>query len=86
MQMKLLTLALALMLVTGCAQYSSVKGGIIDQASALSDEALRSSEFMLCRGVTVGAWVRAYGASADRASAWRTICAQQLQETPALKQ
>lgn len=73
---------LAVLLLSSCAQYSAVKGGIVDEAAAVSDEALRSSEFMLCRGVTVGAWVRAYGASADKANAWRTICAQQLQQTP----
>lgn len=79
--MKLLT-ATILILLSGCAQFSSVKGGVVDQAAAVSDEALATSEFMLCRGITVGSWMRAYGNDPIKAAAWRAICAQPITQTP----
>lgn len=78
-----LAIALTLALLAGCAQYGAVKGGIVDQASQISDEALASSQLMLCRGITVGAWTRAYGNDAAKAAAWRTLCAQTITQLPA---
>jgi len=66
----LLFTVLALTL-TGCAQFSSLKGAIADRGAAVSDEARDTAEFVLCRGITVGAWLRAYGNEPEKAKAWQ---------------
>lgn len=76
-------IAIILIALPGCAPLNAVQSGIADRGAAISDEALQTSEFMLCRGITVGSWLRAYGDSAERAAAWRTLCSRQAKETPA---
>ena len=83
--MKSLLAALAALALTACTGFNIAQGLIADKGSAVADEVRDTAEFALCRGITVGAWVRAYGASPDRAQAWRTLCSQQVSETPAKK-
>jgi len=81
--MKIAILAIAMLALAGCAQFDSAKGVAVNEATKVADEARDGAEFMLCRGMTVGAWVRAYGASADKANAWKTLCATGNSQTPA---
>lgn len=67
--MRNLIAMLALTLAAGCATLG-------DAADALRDNA----EFLLCRGITVGAWWRAYGQSQERAQAWLVLCAPYLNQ------
>jgi len=56
----------------------------ITQKSADAYDQLRlGAEFTLCRAISVGAWIRAYGGSAEKAAAWRAICHEQMAELPA---
>lgn len=82
--MKLLIALLAMSLV-GCAEWTALKSGARTEAALIADEVRDSTEHMLCRGMTIGAWVRAYGNDSDRAGAWRTLCSSRSTETPANK-
>mgnify|MGYP001589570812 FL=1 len=73
---KMLFAVLLLSAFTGCA-------GVATQGAAVSDDIRDTAEFALCKGITVGSWVRAYGNSPERAKAWRTLCSQTVSETPA---
>lgn len=72
-----LVLALALGL-TGCAGFQSLVSG----GAQANDAAALAAETTLCRGISVGAWVRAYGSDPERAKAWRVICDDQIEVLP----
>jgi len=63
-------------MVAGC---SSVA---IDRVADASDAARVAAETVICRGITVGAWMRAYGDSPSRAQAWRDLCRDGAVSTP----
>lgn len=75
-------LALAL---AGCTGLDTLQSTVANGGAAAADEVKDTAEFALCRGITVGSWLRAYGNSADRAQAWRVLCSQAVSETPAKK-
>ncbi len=81
--MRLLPAALAALALTACTGLNTAQSLIADKGSAAADEIRDTAEFAICRGITVGAWVRAYGTSPERAQAWRVLCSQTVGETPA---
>lgn len=66
-------------LLSGCAQVAP----LVQKGADLNDSALASAEFTLCRAISIGAWIRAYGNDKAKAEAWKTICAEQVTELPA---
>ena len=72
-----LVLVLALGL-TGCAGFQS----LLQTGAQANDAAALAAETTLCRGISVGAWVRAYGSDPERAKAWRVICDDQIEVLP----
>jgi hypothetical protein len=75
-------LALLFLWLTGCAQYGLVSRVVAEEGARTADETLRSAKFVQCRGITIGAWWREYGANATKANAWRIMCG--FDETTAL--
>jgi hypothetical protein len=72
--------------LTGCAALDQARVGVAEQGASAMDRAAQDATWTLCRGISVGAWLRAYGGDAERAQAWRTLCAEQtLVATPAGK-
>lgn len=61
--------------IAGCAAVQT-------QAAKVADALHSETEWQLCRAMTVGSWVRAYGADAKKAEAWRTLCANVPASTP----
>lgn len=45
----------------------------VKQAATANDEALKSAEFIVCKGASVGSIRRVYGAK-EKAIAWRALC------------
>lgn len=70
-------LALVLML-GGCSTFSS----LIQQGAQVNDAAAQAAEVTICRSISVGAWVRAYGGDPEKAKAWRALCSDQIGELP----
>jgi hypothetical protein len=68
--------------MSGCAYLDAARGLAVARGEQVSDSARDNAEFMLCRGITVGAWLRRFGDSADLANAWRTLCSEQIKQAP----
>lgn len=79
---QMLVLIVVTALLSACAGISSLETAVAKDGAAAADNALQVAEFAMCRGITVGAWVRRYGNSADSAAAWRTLCASSITQTP----
>jgi hypothetical protein len=67
----------------GCAQYTAGLTAGVDQYARVQDEAQHAAELLICRGISIGAWRRAYGEDPERAEAWRVLCADRPTATPA---
>ncbi len=80
--MRAILLAILLLIITGCAELTVAKSAATDRVAAAADEALASSELVLCRGITVGAWIRRYGNNPSLAGAWQTLCGTPITQTP----
>ena len=52
----------------------AVRVAIDEYGQKIADAELENIEFVLCRGITVGAFTRRYGTQPKKAEAWRTIC------------
>ena len=72
------TLCCIVLLLAGCAATP-----IADQLAGPADGLRDSAEVALCRAITVGSWMRAYGNDPEKAQAWRTLCSQAATQTPA---
>jgi hypothetical protein len=73
----------AVTFLTGCAQYGAVTGAIRVNGAEVADKELDAAVYILCRGITVGAWVRRFGNNTEAAAAWKTICLDKAVITPA---
>ena len=60
--------------LTACAQIGIVRSAIDLKGAAAADQLLVDAEFVICRGVTVGSWVRRYGRDPALAGAWQILC------------
>ena len=67
--------------LAGCTQLGIVRTAIDVKGQETADRVLADAEFVMCRGVTVGAWVRKYGRDAALAEAWKTLCGSELLST-----
>jgi hypothetical protein len=68
--------------LSGCAQYGALTGVINTQGANAADRQLDAAVFVLCRGITVGAWVRRFGNNEEASAAWKTLCADATSTTP----
>jgi hypothetical protein len=75
-------IALLCLLLSGCTSLDALRPGIATRGAEVSDQALVDATFVLCRGITVGAWLRAFGSDPERAHAWRQLCAERITQTP----
>ena len=81
--MKTILIAMLALALSGCAGWNALQGVISTRGAAVSAEARQSAEFVLCRGMSIGEWVRAYGSAPEKARAWQTLCDSSVQTTPA---
>ena len=71
-------LAFVILWFTGCAELGVVRTAIDVRGQEVADRILADTEFVLCRGISVGAWARRYGRDQILADAWKTICGSEL--------
>lgn len=76
--MKTALTVLALSLLAGCSTLTN----LVNAGAQANDAAASAAEVTLCRGISIGAWRRAYGADPEKAKAWRELCADQLEVLP----
>jgi hypothetical protein len=77
------TIVAVLLMLGGCAELSAVKKGIADHGAQGAQDVRETAEWTLCRAITVGEWVRAYGNDPGKAAGWRALCATPINATPA---
>lgn len=70
--------ALMALALTGCGTLTN----LVSQGAKLNDAAAESAEVTICRGISIGAWVRAYGTNAEKAKAWRVLCEESIEVLP----
>ena len=73
-----LILVMIIIWLTGCTQLSIVRTAIDVKGQEAADRILADTEFVMCRGISVGAWVRRFGRDPALAEAWKTICGSEL--------
>ena len=76
--MKTWMLALALLLLSGCSALS----GLVSKGAEGNDAAAQAAEVTICRGISIGAWVRNYGSDPAKAAAWKSLCSDQIEVLP----
>jgi hypothetical protein len=76
--MKTLLAILALALLTGCSTLTN----IVSAGAQANDAAAQAAEVTICRGISIGAWVRNYGSDPEKAKAWRELCQDQIEVLP----
>jgi hypothetical protein len=81
--MKKIYLIFAAILMSGCAQYGAVTGAIRTNGAEVADKEMDAAVYILCKGVTVGAWMRRFGSNDASANAWKTLCVEGAIATPA---
>lgn len=76
------TMLLLLLLLSGCASYNGFAGLVQTQGADVADKQMDAAIFLICRGVTIGAWVRRFGESQTSAEAWGVLCASKTLTPP----
>ncbi|MEM4655269.1 MAG: hypothetical protein QXL34_07275 [Thermosphaera sp.] len=69
-----LSVAVAAVLISGCASFDPWIVQARGQVSQAYDRGLESAERFVCNDASVGAIIRRYGVSADRARTWKEFC------------
>lgn len=78
--MMLKFLLLALLFISGCAQYTAFTVAAREQASQVADAALEAALYQLCTAATSGAIQRKFGGKTDKLKARMVLCADDKAE------
>lgn len=73
---------LALILILALAGCATAVQNVEREGAQVADGVREAAEFAICKGITVGAWVRAYASNPSKASAWRALCSIMVIEAP----
>lgn len=76
--MKTTLLVIALISLAGCGTLTN----LVQQGAKINDAAAESAEVTICRGISIGAWVRVYGSDPEKAKAWRVLCDDKIEVLP----
>ena len=71
---KTLLTFVSILSITACAQLGVVRSSLDIQGAQAADRVRDDAEFIMCRGITIGAWVRKYGNHPQQAEAWKILC------------
>ncbi len=72
--MKILFIAIAALLLAGCASFDVMAPKVADKGARVSDNALTAAEWAICNAASVGSVRRRYGATVEMADAWNELC------------
>lgn len=76
--MKFVLILAAMLTLAGCSTLS----GLVNAGAKANDAAAVAAETTICRGISIGAWIRHYGGDADKAKAWKVLCNDQVKALP----
>lgn len=60
--------------MSGCAQFQPVIDNAINQAVAVNHAQYQVAELILCRGMSIGEWMRSIGPYPEKVDGWKAIC------------
>ena len=76
--MKSILAVLALSMLAGCSTLTN----LVSAGAEANDAAAHAAEVTICRGNSIGAWVRNYGSDPAKAAAWKSLCSDQIEALP----
>jgi len=61
-------------IMQGCAQFQPAIDTVIDQATSVNHAQYQVAELILCRGMSIGEWMRSIGPYPEKVDGWKAIC------------
>ena len=62
------------LLISGCAQFQPAIDTAINQATSVNHVQYQVAELILCRGMSIGEWMRSIGPYPEKVDGWKAIC------------
>lgn len=72
--MKTILTLVAILVLTGCAEYGALKASVATHGAAVADEAFITARWATCEAATVGAVRRKYSGDPTGLAAWQAFC------------
>lgn len=66
--------AILIFYMAGCAQFQPAIDTVIDQATSVNHVQYQVAELILCRGMSIGEWMRSIGPYPEKVDGWKAIC------------
>lgn len=63
----------AIIVLSGCSSVPFVDT-VIDKVASANHLTYSSAELIMCRGITVGEWMRSIGPYPEKVAGWRALC------------
>ena len=60
--------------IAGCAQFQPAIDTAINQAASVNHAQYQVAELILCRGMSIGEWMRSIGPYPEKVDGWKAIC------------
>lgn len=60
--------------IAGCAQFQPAIDTAINQATSVNHAQYQVAELILCRGMSIGEWMRSIGPYPEKVDGWKAIC------------
>lgn len=60
--------------INGCAQFQTAIDTAINQAASVNHAQYQVAELILCRGISIGEWMRSIGPYPEKVDGWKAIC------------
>jgi len=70
-------IAIAILLsiyIAGCAQNQQIIDTAVEQAASVNHAQYQVAELILCRGMSIGEWMRSIGPHPEKVSGWQALC------------
>lgn len=61
-------------IMQGCAQFQPAIDTAINQATSVNHAQYQVAELILCRGISIGEWMRSIGPYPEKVDGWKAIC------------
>lgn len=58
----------------GCAQFQPAIDTAINQATSVNHAQYQVAELILCRGISIGEWMRSIGPYPEKVNGWKSLC------------
>lgn len=61
-------------IIPGCAQFQPAIDTAINQATSVNHAQYQVAELILCRGMSIGEWMRSIGSYPEKVNGWKSLC------------